>query len=119
MRIIATLALLITSSFVFSQTGTVQGRIQDMNDNEPLAGVRIYSKVDGAKKMTSFDGKYALELKEGEQYIYVSYVGYAEDSVRVNLQANTVTTVDFKLREKMLHTTTAMTESSDKGTIWK
>ncbi len=107
MRTIVTLALLITSSFVFSQTGTVKGRIQDFSDNEPMVGVRVYSKGKAARKMTSFDGTFKLELQEGEQYIYVSHVGYEEDSIKVNLQANTVTTINFMLREKMLTTTTA------------
>ncbi len=102
MRLFVTLSLLIFTSISFAQTGTVRGVVLDSEDNEPLMGVRVYNKDKSVQRATDFDGSYTLKLKAGEQYVYCSYVGYKDDSIKINLQAGAIISVNFKLQDKSL-----------------
>jgi len=50
-------------------------------------------------KLSDFNGKYALALKPGKQYVNCQFIGYETDSVEVNVIANETLDVDFKLVE--------------------
>ncbi len=115
MRILVTLTLLLSSIISFSQTGTIRGVVLDSEDNEPLMGVRVFNKDKSAQVGSDFDGSYTLKLKSGEQYIYCTYVGYQDDSIKINLQPGAIISVNFKLRDKSLVSGITITGKAQTG----
>jgi|GEM_PF-4918100 len=54
---------------------SVSGVVLDKNRGESLIGVSILSKDTGAGTTTDIDGKFTLEVDEGEELLF-SYIGY-------------------------------------------
>ena len=68
---ILTLLLALTVQFVFAQK-TVSGTVSD--DGGPLPGVSVLVKGTTTGVETDFDGKYAIQAKQGD-VLQFSYVG--------------------------------------------
>lgn len=76
----------------------VRGTVFDKTTKEPLIGatVRIQSSQTGTS--TDIDGHYSLNIKKGVHSIMVSYIGYADSTVVVNIGATEeVTLIDISL----------------------
>jgi len=70
---ILTLLLALTVQFVFAQK-TVSGTVSD--ENGPLPGVNVLIKGTKTGAETDFDGKYAIQAKQGDVLVF-SYIGMA------------------------------------------
>lgn len=80
-----------------AQMGKVQGLVTDSLTGEPLVSVTIIkSAYEGS--VTDIDGKYTLNLKEGEYALTVRYVGYFEKVIYVTVKANEVTVANIQLK---------------------
>ncbi|WP_412559904.1 SusC/RagA family TonB-linked outer membrane protein [Winogradskyella sp. MIT101101] len=73
---------------------TVSGTVTDKANAMPLPGVNILVKGTSRGTSTDFDGKYTIEVNQGET-IVISYVGYKSQEIVFNGQA----TVDVVLEE--------------------
>jgi TonB-linked SusC/RagA family outer membrane protein len=66
------------------QQTNVSGVITDV-DGEPLIGANVVVKGTTTRAVSDFDGKYALEVKDGATAVLVfSFVGYTKQEVAVN-----------------------------------
>lgn len=78
--------LLVQTSYLFAQNATLVGAVRDALTNEPLIGATI--KAGSAGELTDFDGNYTLSLPSGSQTVVVTYVGYQEQSIELQLAPN-------------------------------
>lgn len=112
--------LLVVTTFntsVFAQaTGTITGIIADSITEESLLGVNVRA---GTFAGTSdyIDGKYTLELPEGDHSIQFSYLGYATKTKSVTIQAGKTVVLNIQLGEEatMLETATVTTSKFAKS----
>ncbi len=81
------------------QKFTLSGTITEENSNETLIGVTVAFPELGTGVVTNEYGFYSITLPKGEYNVMVSYLGF-EDIVR-NINLNTNTKIDFKLKEAM------------------
>ena len=65
---------------------TVTGSVTDKANAMPLPGVNVIIKGTSRGTSTDFDGKYSIELSEGEVLMF-SYVGYTTQEIKFNGQA--------------------------------
>jgi hypothetical protein len=61
------------------------GRILDGATGETLPGAVIYSDKSGSGSSTGSSGEYSITLPVGELQLRLSYVGYEDQTVKVNL----------------------------------
>ncbi|WP_370104358.1 SusC/RagA family TonB-linked outer membrane protein [Winogradskyella sp.] len=73
---------------------TVSGTVTDKANAMPLPGVNVLVKGTSRGTSTDFDGKYTIEVNQGET-IVISYVGYKSQEIVFNGQS----TVDVVLEE--------------------
>ncbi|WP_044202090.1 SusC/RagA family TonB-linked outer membrane protein [Flammeovirga sp. OC4] len=84
--------LLLLSTFLvlsnaYAQDRAVTGIVKDASDNSPLPGVNVLVKGTNVGSVTDFDGKYILQLSEGQNTLVFSFVGYQSQEVVVNSQS--------------------------------
>jgi len=101
-QIIFFLAILLTSTSVFAQQGTVRGTINDQKTGEALMFTNVVvlntSPVIGAQ--TDLDGNYELTIDAGTYSLEVSYVGYTSKTIsEVVVKADDITVVDFPMSD--------------------
>ena len=87
------ICLIMIPATMFAQT-TVTGTVTDKADAMPLPGVNVLIKGTSRGASTDFDGKYSIEVNQGET-IVISYVGYRTQEIIFNGQA----TIDVSLEE--------------------
>lgn len=79
------------------------GQITDA-DGQPLAGVAI--KIPGQKQLvyTNFEGQFEIKASnQGKTYLKISYIGYGEKEVEVELNASKAETpLNITLKEVKL-----------------
>lgn len=86
-----TLAFMLTVASVstIAQNFTLSGYIKDERTGETLIGVNVYNKSTPTQgSSTNTYGFYSLTLPKGEYVIKVSYVGYADKEIKVNLSSD-------------------------------
>jgi hypothetical protein len=83
---------------------TLNGYVRDVSNGEELIGVTVYIPKMSAGTVTNPYGFYSLTLPKGTYEIQFSYVGYAAQTVTVDLQGDVERNVD------MLSETTVMQE---------
>jgi Ca-activated chloride channel family protein len=80
---LSVIAMIFLASVSFAQENTVSGTVSDENQN-PLPGVSIL--VKGTKNGTTSDqnGHYSLSVKDVNNILVFSYVGYQTQEVKIN-----------------------------------
>jgi outer membrane receptor protein involved in Fe transport len=96
-------SLLAINLLVYSQTGTIQGRILDIDTQEPIpfANVAIFSGGSLLTGATSdFDGRYAVRsLNPGNYSVRASFIGYQTKEVTgVIVRADQITFENIELK---------------------
>ena len=85
--------LIMVPTTLLAQT-TVSGTVTDKANAMPLPGVNVLVKGTSRGASTDFDGKFTLEVNQGETII-VSYVGYKTQELIFNGQSS----LDIALEE--------------------
>jgi outer membrane receptor for ferrienterochelin and colicin len=81
------LTSILSVNAVFAQNFTLSGYIKDARSGETLIGVNIYDKNNPTKgASTNTYGFYSLTLPQGQYTFRVSYVGYVDKDIEVNLK---------------------------------
>lgn len=75
----------------------INGVIKDSSSNETLYGVNILVANSNFGAVTNEYGFYSLKLPEGNHQIIISYLGYQEQTITVDLSENI--TLNFSLSE--------------------
>ena len=96
MRKFYILFVLCTFIFVRNNAQTINGTITDKNTNEALIGVNIVLENNGGTA-TDWEGKYQLQVDEGEQKITFRYIGYEEIIKTISLQKNESIVINIAL----------------------
>ncbi|MFT6879201.1 MAG: hypothetical protein ACJARG_000125 [Arcticibacterium sp.] len=92
------LLILLFSSHIMAQTGSIYGIVMDKNTEEPLIGATI--SVDGTSTAVSadIDGKFTLELPVGSYNIKASFIGFTEIiKFNINLNSGNSVSLNFEL----------------------
>lgn len=105
----------ILSPVLYAQTnGSVQGKILDAKNDEPLPVVTVYLTKphinetdtfdDNSMKGTisDFDGFYRIEIAPGNYVIKFSSVGYTTIEQTITIKSGEITFLDIKLEENVL-----------------
>ena len=88
-----------------AQSGKIIGTITDGEYNEPMAFANVLIKNTTTGTTSDFDGKYQLEVSEGNYTIVFSYIGYQSVEISdVNVEANSEILVDVTLNTNSLET---------------
>ena len=74
---------------------TLNGYIKDSNNGEELIGVTIYIPELKAGTVTNSYGFYSITLPKGTYEVQFSYIGYAFQTLEVELQQNMVKNVEM------------------------
>ncbi|GAB6009785.1 SusC/RagA family TonB-linked outer membrane protein [Dysgonomonas reticulitermitis] len=83
-RVVTCLISFVLPLIVMGQQTNVSGVITDV-DGEPLIGASVVIKGTTTSAVSDFDGKYALEVKDGATAVLIfSFVGYTKQEVAVN-----------------------------------
>ncbi|RKS50790.1 outer membrane receptor protein involved in Fe transport [Gillisia mitskevichiae] len=84
-----TVILIFFFSFLQAQeTFTINGVIKDISNNETLYGVNILVPNLNSGVVSNEYGFYSLKLPRGTHKIVVSYLGYQERSITINVDEN-------------------------------
>lgn len=88
--------VLLSTSYGFSQTTTVNGTVSD-EEGEPLPGVNVLVQGSSNGVVTNFDGEYTITNTSNETVLVFSYIGFttkevvvgSQTEINVSLQENT------------------------------
>lgn len=90
--------LLFGFSVAFAQ-GDVTGKVTDVTDGQPLAGVTVLVKGTTTGTTTDMDGKYRIQVKAGD-FLVFSFIGY--ESQEIAVQPGTVVNVSLAMKAEFL-----------------
>ncbi len=104
MKVILFLILLISSSLLAQQTGTLSGTVKDASTGEALPGVNVIIKGTYYGAATDINGKYSIKnINSGTYNIDISLIGYKTfQYTGIEIQTNKVTELDANLEETVL-----------------
>ncbi len=90
------------SSLLIAQTGTITGKVKDLNTQEALIGVSVI--IEGSDPLigvsTDIDGAYKITAPTGSYTLKASFIGYNElKKFNIVLTSGNVAIVNFDLEE--------------------
>ena len=96
--------LIFTSSSIFAQSGSLEGKISDKNTGETVPFANVVAKRNGnqiAGVTTDFDGNYTIKPLYPCTYdLIVSFVGYCQVTLEgIVVSSNKITFRDVQLSE--------------------
>ncbi len=79
-------------------TGTISGTVKDASSGSPLFGVNIIISGTSLGASTDMNGKYSISnIPAGSHTLVVSYLGYKEQKITVDVKEGENLAEDFKL----------------------
>ncbi len=95
--------LLVLPTFVFAQSGKIEGRVTDTN-GEPLIGVNVAIEGTTRGAATDIDGYYfILNVRPGTYTLIATYLGFDTQRVtEVQVSVDRTTTINYRLSETSL-----------------
>lgn len=91
-------SFLILSSFVFAQTGTIQGVVKAPS-GERLGNASVVLQGTSRGIITNSNGEFTLSVPEGTHTLVASYVGFKSVRHSVTVRANETINIDLSLTE--------------------
>ena len=89
--LLLTFLLLHASAILLAQTRRITGTITDAQTNSGLPGVTIQVKDQPTNTVTDGDGRFALNVPQGNVVLVITYVGYKTENISVGAgQSNVV-----------------------------
>ncbi|MDQ3516315.1 MAG: TonB-dependent receptor, partial [Gemmatimonadota bacterium] len=93
------LGLLLSAGSLGAQaTGTVTGRVTDVETGEPVASTTVRAVGTQSGTITRADGSYRVSLPAGSYELRATFIGYSAQQQRVVIAAGQTVTQDFSLR---------------------
>ena len=86
--------LIISMGLVFAQNRQVSGVVSD-DTGEPLVGVSVLIKGSSFGAITDVDGRYSIQVPNGDVVLVFSYIGFAPQDQKVGTQ----TTINITMKE--------------------
>ena len=92
------LVFIIPGMLFASETGIIKGVVADAHTGDPLPGAAILIKAKFLGTYSDPDGEYILNnVPAGMNIVSVSYLGYKEQELTVEITANEAKTVEVKM----------------------
>ncbi|MEO8398698.1 MAG: carboxypeptidase-like regulatory domain-containing protein, partial [Ignavibacteriaceae bacterium] len=89
--------------YINAQSGNIVGKVTDASDGSPLWGTNILAAGTSIGTTTGSDGKYKLTgISAGKAVIVFSYLGYAPDSIEVDVIEGKTTELNTNLSSLVL-----------------
>lgn len=96
-------AFLFCGAMLFALNGfsqkSVQGTIFEQGTESPIIGANVLVKGSSTGTVTDLQGKFSISLKQGENVLVFSYVGFAEKEVTVDGQTTINVYLEKRLRQ--------------------
>jgi len=89
------LLLQLVASALYAQTYTLSGSIRDSDTNSPLAFASILVVENDMGSSSDADGNYLVKLSPGNYTIKVSYLGFADKTITINLNRSQTKNIDL------------------------
>ena len=89
-RILLSIALIALTSFSVLAQRVVKGTVY--RGGEPAAGVTVEAHKSSGTFMTSFDGKYEIEVSDKSKYIEFTFI---DDRRKLDIEGNNSNVIDF------------------------
>jgi len=110
--------LLISQSFTSAQTGTIRGLVTDKTTKDALVGANIIVQGTNLGAAADLDGGYIIHnVSAGSQVLVISYVGYKNTTINVNVAANQVKEVNIQLEAVALEGKVVLVTAQAKGQL--
>lgn len=74
-----------TSGALSTNAGIIEGKVTDINDNEPIPSASVKVLPGYLAILTDSEGRFRLSVPDGSHTLIASYTGYSPDTVRINL----------------------------------
>jgi TonB-linked SusC/RagA family outer membrane protein len=104
--------LFLISSFGFSQSFQIKGKVVDASNGIPIPGANIVNKSGTVSLSTDLDGNFKLDnLKEGDKLVF-SFIGYS--SITKTVTKNETITISLQEDKKTLEEVVVVGYSSKK-----
>ena len=84
-----------------AQRYTISGYVRDAAAEETMIGATVYDHVSGSGTVTNAYGFYSLTLPEGKVELTASYVGYAPQTLTLQLTADTVVNIAMQAHSEL------------------
>lgn len=102
MKHLLILLISVNSFSFFAQTnGEIKGNVKDANTGETVVGASIIYG-EGKAAITDIDGNYSIKVDSGQYNLFVTYIGYDSQKIKVKV-ANKPVTINFSLQTKTLN----------------
>lgn len=96
--VVLLLMLAVHVAVTAQNTGKISGKVTDKQNGEPLIGATVTVKGSGAYVLTGEDGAFTLtNVKAGKTTLTISYVGYADVTLSVDVSAGSAAVADASL----------------------
>lgn len=100
MKFLILLNLLLLTTFGFSQTFRVTGKVIDSVTQQPLQGASVFCQNTTSGTVTNANGEFNLTLKDGGYDLIVSFSGYNTEVKRISSNEDHLINTIFLMREK-------------------
>lgn len=99
-----TLVGFVLTLFLQAQTGKVNGTVKDAETGDPLPGANVIIKGDNPiGSATNLKGEFIITgVPEGQQTLLISYIGYQQKSLTLNIGPGETIFKDIELRHRSL-----------------
>ena len=107
--------ILLCSSWIFAQTGSVKGKILDQDSGDPLIGANIV--IDGTTMgaATDVEGGYLINnVPVGDHVLKVTYIGYEQQEKPITIESEQELIADFSLLKEVIQMQTYVVTASRK-----
>lgn len=95
--------IIVYSSTLFAQKGTIKGTIIDKKTKESLVGATVKIKDSSVGTIVNLDGKFELnKLAAGKLLLVTSMVGYSTIESTVDIIANETVILDLEMQEDLI-----------------
>ncbi|AEA43482.1 TonB-dependent receptor [Fluviicola taffensis] len=99
MKYLLSILLLTTSTFIFSQTGRITGKVRDLQ-GEAVVGATVFVKTTQLYGASSDEnGKFVLELPVGVYNLICRMDGMNTDTIQINVTENGIIELDIPMEE--------------------
>lgn len=100
------LLMMISISFAYSQSGSIQGKVTSSEDGEPIIGVSVVLKGTTSGVITDLDGNYSIQYSDASQTLVFSMVGMKTVEIPIGnrSQLDVLLEPDFKMLEQVVVT---------------
>ena len=107
--------ILLFSSWIFAQTGSIRGTITDQEIGDPLIGANIIIDGTNMGAATDVEGSYQItNVPAGEHVLKVTYIGYEEQQKPISIEPEQELIADFSLLSEAIQMQTYVVTASRK-----